>query len=478
MGSIWRKETFIAERPPLKGDAKKEAVVIGAGMAGLLAAYLLKKEGVETLVLERDRIAGGQTQNTTAKITIQHSLIYDRLIEKFGMEKAQIYADANRKALDHFEDIIKKEDIRCGFERLPAYLYTCEDLRPLERELKAAGKLGIDARITEDAGLPFHTPGALKFEDQAQFEPLSFVNAIQEELDICERTAARSIEGHEITTDWGTVTADKIVVATHFPFINSPGYYFMRMHQERSYVVAVESAGELDGMYYGIDPDGISLRQAGRAVLLGGGGHRTGENKEGGRYAMLREKAAQWYPGAPELACWSAQDCMTLDNVPYIGQYAKDTPDLYVATGFNKWGMTGSMVSAMLLTDMILGRRNDWEELFTPQRFRMSASASSLVEEGLHSVKGLAKEIFQIPEKELEQIECGHGGIIDVGLRKVGVYRDESGAVHTVSTKCPHLGCQLEWNPDEKSWDCPCHGSRFSPDGELIDNPAMHDIEK
>lgn len=477
MESIWRKETKIEERKPLKESKKAEVVVIGAGMAGLLTAYFLKKEGVKVLVLEKDRIAGGQTQNTTAKITAQHGLIYDWLIGKLGQEKAQLYADANKSAIENYERIIREENISCQFTRLPAYLYATKDMEPLKRELEAAKKLGIEASITEATTLPFHTLGALKFEEQAQFQPLEFINAIQKELVICEQTGVKSVEDHEITTDWGSVKADKIVVATHFPFINSPGYYFMRMHQERSYVIALKTNENLDGMYYGIDEDGVSLRRAGDVLLLGGGNHRTGENKEGGRYDMLRKKAAQWYPDAPEAAHWSAQDCMTLDKVPYIGQYSASTPDLYVATGFQKWGMTNSMISAMLLTDLILGRKNDWEELYTPQRFEMSASAKSLMEEGLHSVKGIAKEFLQIPKKDLEQLECGHGGIIEWGLNKAGVYKDENGVVYTVSTKCPHLGCQLEWNPDELSWDCPCHGSRFSYDGSLIDNPAMHGIE-
>lgn len=478
MESIWRKETKIKERKPLKGSTRTEVAVIGAGMAGLLTAFMLKKKGVNVLVLEADRIAGGQTQNTTAKITIQHGLIYDKLINKFGMEKAQMYADAQTSAVKRYAEIIEKKGISCQFEELPAYLYSTEKIEDLDKELKAAKKLGIEACITEETTLPFQTVAALKFSGQAQFQPLEFVKAIADELNIYENTQVKSIENMEIITDWGTVQADKIVVATHYPFINAPGYYFTRMHQERSYVVALETDEKLDGMYYGIDPDGISLRRTGDYLLLGGGNHRTGENHKGGRYAMLREKGASWYPDAKEAACWSAQDCMTLDGVPYIGQYSASTPDLYVATGFEKWGMSNSMVSAMLLTDQIIGRKNEWKELFTPQRFELSASAKTLFDESIHAVKGIAKEFFQIPKKELEEMENGHGGILEYKGDKVGVYKDLKGVTYTVSTRCPHLGCQLEWNPDEKSWDCPCHGSRFSYDGSLIDNPAMHGIEK
>lgn len=265
------------------------------------------------------------------------------------------------------------------------------------------------------------------------------------------------------------------MVATHFPFINTPGYYFMRMHQERSYVAALENAPRLDGIYYGIDRNGLSFRNSGNYLLLGGGNHRTGENPSGGKYSRLETAAKHYYPHSRIAFRWSAQDCMPLDGVPYIGQFSSSLPDVYVATGFQKWGMSSAMISAMIISEMIAGGDNPYE-IFSPQRFKVSASAKALMNETGHSVKGLSKNVLRFPDKAAEEISRGHGGIVEYKGKKVGVYKDEDGKVFAVSNKCPHLGCQLEWNPDEKSWDCPCHGSRFDYKGRLIDNPAMRSL--
>ena len=252
----------------------------------------------------------------------------------------------------------------------------------------------------------------------------------------------------------------------------------MRMHQERSYVLALDCDWTPEGMYLGVDADGLSFRAAEGKLLLGGENHRTGENSRGGRYDALRSQARALFPNYQEAVHWSAQDCITLDGVPYIGQYCASEPNWYVATGFGKWGMTGSMVSAMLISEAIAGRTPDWAEVFSPSRFQLSASAKNLATDTVQAVKGLAREFLTLPQSVLEELPNGHGGIVDVNGHKAGVYKDEAGKCFVVNPRCPHLGCQLEWNPDERSWDCPCHGSRFSYEGELIDNPAQEDLKK
>lgn len=475
MQSLWSGETKLKARQSLNGDMSIDTAVIGGGMAGLLIAYYLQQKGIECAVFEARRIAGGQTKNTTAKITCQHGLKYHSLIRNFGITKAKQYARANLKAIDEYERIIRDNNIRCDFKRLPSYLYTTDNADLLVDEAKAARMAGIDEQLTDKTELPFKVSGALRFDNQAQFSPLKFIESIAENLTIYENTMVRGIENNNFVTDRGIVSAGNIVVATHFPFINAPGYYFMRMHQERSYVLALKNAAKLEGMYYGIDKNGLSFRTAGEYLLLGGGGHRTGENPKGDKYSKLESAAKYFYPNSSEVCRWSAQDCIPLDGVPYIGRYSSSLPNVYVATGFQKWGMSSSMVAAMIISEMIAGGENPYE-IFSPERFKVSAAAKSLMNETGHSVKGLSKNILRFPDRAASEIPKGHGGIVEYDGKKVGVYKDENGKIYAVSNKCTHLGCQLEWNPDEKSWDCPCHGSRFDYTGRLIDNPAMKSL--
>ena len=475
--SFWSKTETLPGRPALPGDLKADAAVIGAGLAGVLTAYFLQAAGLRTVVLEASRIGSGQTKNTTAKITSQHGLIYHRLLEQLGKEKARQYAESNQRAIGEYRRMVREAGIDCGFAEAPAYLYSTSGREALVREWKAAETLGIDARLCTETELPFPVETALRFEGQARFHPLSFLKAVAEPLEIYEQTAVRSVQGKRVMTDRGVVTAEQIVFACHYPFLNVPGYFFMRMHQERSYVLSLEGTPRMEGMYLGIDEDGLSFRPQGETLFLGGGSHRTGENSAGGQYQKLRQAAKRYWPQSRETACWSAQDCMTLDGVPYIGRYSAAEPGWYMATGFQKWGMTSSMVSALLLADLIVKGASPWEPVFSPQRFTPSASAQTLFEETAQAAKGLARSLFTPPRAELEALPPGHGGVVECDGQKMGVYKDEKGECFVVSIRCPHLGCQLEWNPDEKSWDCPCHGSRFDFRGSLLDNPAQEGLE-
>lgn len=476
MKSIWRDNLVIDRREPLNGDIQCQVAVVGGGLAGILTAYFLHKQGKEVVVLEAKTIGSEQTENTTAKITAQHNLIYHSLIQDFGIEKAKQYAEANKKAISEYRRIIEEEQINCHFEERSAYLYSTQGSEQLEQEANAAEKLGIVSSLTTETNLPFPVKCALKFSNQAQFHPLEFLKAITNSLTIYEHTEAKEIEDNRIITERGIVTAEHIVIATHYPYINVPGYYFMRMHQERSYVLALKNAKQVEGMYLSIDQEGYSFRNIGDVLIFGGGQHRTGDNPSGDKYEKLRTAAKEFFPDSIEIGHWSAQDCMTLDSVPYIGQFSSSTPNCYVATGFGKWGMTNSMISAMIICDLILKRDNSFSDVFSPQRFRFSASAQTLIEDGIQAVKGLMSELFVLPEEEISQLPNGHGGIVDYKGQKVGVFKNMQGKAFFVSTRCTHLGCQLEWNPDELSWDCPCHGSRFDYKGNLINNPAMKNL--
>lgn len=481
--SLWHKTEAVPAYPPLSGDLHTDVAVIGGGIAGILTAFELTKRGVRCAVLEAGRIFGGQTGNTTAKITSQHGLIYDKLIHTLDFSKARAYAEANENAITDYRRLIAERNIDCGFQTLPSYVYSTENAEYLKKEAESAASVGIAASFVTEVGLPFPIAGAVRFENQAQFHPLKFLTALLPDLEIYENTEVLRAKGHQIKTNRGIVTAEKLIFATNFPIVNIPGFYFMRMHRERSYVVALKSTASLDGMYYGADSDGLSLRNAGEeVVLLGGAGHRTGENRHGGRYGILRDAASRFFPGSRVICEWSAQDCMPSDSVPYIGRYSKSEPDWYVATGFQKWGMTSAMVSAMLLSDLICKKKNPYEALFSPLRGISGAAVPQLVSDGARSVKSVTKRIFYLPGKDFREIAPGQGGVVWVGGHRRGVYReilpDGGTKLHIVSAKCPHLGCELVWNPDEKSWDCPCHGSRFDIDSNLLDGPAQTGIGK
>ena len=452
MESVWMEDTKIRRRDALSGDMEAQAVVIGAGLAGILTAYYLKKEGIRALVLEADRVGSGQTKNTTAKITSQHGLLYERLIHTFGRRMAEHYARANEAAIGEYEKLIREKGIDCDFDRCPACLYSEREAELLRKEAEAAKSLGMEVSFGTDCELPFPVAGVTKFENQARFHPLKFLARMAEEAEVYERTKVLKVQDNMVETDRGCVRAEHIVFASHYPFVNVPGYYFARMYQERSYVVALEGAQRPEGMYLGIDWDGLSFRTCGDLLLLGGGSHRTGMNRndrpgKGCRYEMLRRKAEELYSGCREISRWSAQDCMTLDGLPYIGRFSGSRPNWYVAAGFGKWGMTTSMVSAKILTALISGRDCPEADIFSPGRKFTARAAKEFMLHGAHTARGLAKHL----------LPAGSGKIVP---------------------NCPHMGCRLSRNPEEGTYDCPCHGSRFDAEGHLIDGPAQTDCRR
>ena len=476
MESVWAKSCGFGRREVLSKDIKTDVLIIGAGIAGILTAYMLKQNGREVVLIDAAEVAGGNTKNTTAKITSQHDLIYDKLISEFGEEKARQYAKANELAIKKYKQIIKERKIDCDFEEKPSYVYSLNEIESIKKEIEAAKKVGINAEFVEKANLPFEIRGAVKFNNQAQFNPLKFLKDISKDLIIYENTRALEIKENLVTTNRGNITANNIVVATHYPIMNVPGYYFLKMHQERSYVIALENVDDIDGMYIDVDKEGYSFRMYKDLLLLGAIKQRTGENEIGGSYDALRRAAKDLYPNSKERYIWSAQDCMTIDGIPYIGKYSDETPNIYVTTGFNKWGMTSSMVSAMIISDMILGKENDFSEIFSPKRFDLSASINNVAKDISETAKNFIAQKISIPSSTIEHIKNGHGGIVEYNGEKVGVYKNNEGKEFIVSTKCSHLGCQLHWNADELTWDCPCHGSRFDYEGRLIGSPATKDL--
>lgn len=426
MDSIWTKTVTMPSFPALEGDIKTDVLIIGGGMAGILCAHFLQEQGVDYVLAEGREICSGVTKNTTAKITSQHGLIYQKIAKQRGMEMAAMYLGANQAAVRAYGELAKGID--CDFERKTNYVYSLKSRKKLEKEAKILTKIGFDNIFAEYTELPFRVEGAIGFPNQAQFHPLKFVAGLAKRLRIYEHTYVKELKPHRAVTEKGDIVFDKVVFATHFPIDNKHGMYFMKMYQHRSYVIAYEQGVNVEGMYVDEAMNGMSFRNYGDLLLVGGGDHRTG--KQGGGWREIEETSRKYYGELKEAARWATQDCITLDEVPYIGEYSKRIPGCYVATGFNKWGMTSSMVAARMLTDLVCGRENVYQRLYDPAR---SMLRPQLVVNGAEAVMNLV-----LPAKK----------------------------------RCPHMGCGLKWNKEEHSWDCPCHGSRFDEDGGVIEGPA------
>ena len=431
MDSIWWEDMQMPRFPQLEEDLHTDVLIIGGGMAGLLCAWNLSHAGIDCVLIEEKRLMSGVSGRTTAKLTSQHGLIYGKLLKKYGPEKAKLYWQANQDAVTALGELAQHAD--CDFQTQNSYLYTTDNTGKLEAEMAACEQLGIPAQWEKTLQLPFPVTGALKFSDQAQFHPLKLAAHLANGLRIYEHTKAESFLGNRVQTPKGLITAEKIIVATHFPLLNKHGAYFLKLYQQRSYVIALENAPQVDGMYLDCAENGLSIRNAGQWLLLGGGGHRTG--KQGLGWKLPESAAERFYPRSQIAARWATQDCMSLDGMPYIGTYSSAIPNLYVATGFQKWGMSSAMMAGMILTDLIQGKQNPCAALLSPQR---SILHPQLLCNG-------AETAFNL--------------------------------IRPTRPRCPHLGCALHWNEAEHSWDCSCHGSRFDEYGKVLNNPATDDMK-
>lgn len=429
MGSIWQNNADRVRFNSLDGGKDTDVLIIGGGIAGLLCAYKLKNAGVDCLLAEAEEICGGITKNTTAKITLGHGLIYDKMIKRFGEERTRLYAEAQLKAIEEYARLCQDAD--CDFERKSNYVYSLNDREKIEKEVRALNRIGVNAEFSDACNLPLKVAGAVCVKNQAQFNPLKFLYSISEDLPIYEHTRVTELMPHKALTEYGEINFNKLIVATHFPILNKHGAYFLKLYQHRSYVIALKGAQDPDGMYVDECNKGLSFRSYGDILLLGGGGHRTG--KQGGCWQELENFAKEHYKKAEIIGKWATQDCITLDDIPYIGQYSKSTPSVFVATGFNKWGMTNAMAAADILCDLVRDESNPYAEIFSPSRSILRPQLA------------------------------------------VNAFEAVANLLTPTAPRCPHLGCALKYNGVEHSWDCPCHGSRFTEQGELIDNPSTAD---
>ncbi|MGF1479349.1 MAG: FAD-dependent oxidoreductase [Cyanophyceae cyanobacterium] len=491
--SYWIDSTPEAEFPSLTHNVLVDVAIVGAGIAGLTAATLLKRAGKTVAVVESKQISTGVSGHTTAKVTSLHQLIYADLTKEIGEEKTRLYAESNQAAVERVAQFIKEEQIDCDFSRRSTYTYarSQQQLSQVEAEVEAALKAGLPASLVNDTSLPFPVAGAIKVDNQVQFHSRKYLLHLAKSLPgngsyVFENTRVESVEEGDpcqVITQRGVVEAQDVLITTNLPILDQ-GLFFAKTYPKRSYIIGapIDPAKAPEGMFIGTGENYHSIRttpyENGLLLLVGGGGHKVGTvtNTEE-KYQQLEEFARSHFDIDTIDYRWSTQDMVSFDKLPYIGKLTPLNNHLYVATGFSLWGMSKGTLSGMLLSDLVLGKNNPWSDLYDATRATPFISQQSIQENldvGRHWVgdrlKGLTASV--------SDVNNGEGKLITVNGEKVAAYRDQQGKLHAVSAVCSHLACIVDWNSAEKSWDCPCHGARFTYDGEVLRGPAVKDLDK
>ncbi|MGM8216765.1 FAD-dependent oxidoreductase [Bacillaceae bacterium W0354] len=495
---MWNEEVSLSDFDSLTEDLTVDAVIVGGGITGIATAYLLSQKGVKVALIESTKLMNGTTGHTTAKVTAQHDLIYDELLNNFGYNVARMYYEANIDALQLIEKTVTENNIDCDFEKQDAVIYSTsgEYKYKLENEYKAYERLNIKGDLTTQTPFNISIENALTMKNQAQFHPLKYLAHLVKFItdnggQIFENTTAVNIESDGskqtvLTRNGKRITANYVLSCSHFPFYEGKGAYFTRLHADRSYVLAVKTSLKYPGgMYLSTDQPTRSLRSAKlngeEVILIGGDGHKSGQGKDLMKhYKALKRFTDTLYGenGYDILYRWSTQDLVTLDKLPYVGPITKDQPNILVATGYRKWGMTNSHVAAQLMTDKVLGNINHYENVYTPSRFSTDPSLKKFFMENLDVAKHLIKGKLEPAQAAIEDLNNDEGAVIKINGARKGAYKDQDGKVHIVDTTCTHAGCEVNWNNAERTWDCPCHGSRFSYTGEVIEGPAEKPLKK
>ena len=475
------------------GVTEVDVCIVGAGITGMTAAVLIERAGKSVAVLDGHRVGDGVTGFTTAKISVlQHTLLH-KVRSKFGEDGLRAYVEANTAGLELVARLVDEFGIDCDFRRRPDATYTEQEseVSTIEDVYEAATAGGLDARLQDDAGLPWEIRKAVVVDDMAEFHPRRYLHALAGQLQgpIFEHTWATGVHDGDpcvVRTDTGAeIRAQEVIVATHYPFLDR-GLFFARLSPERSYAIGVRVSDELPrGMFISAESPTRSLRthpvEGGEILIIGGEGHKTGqEDDERERYARLESYAHERFAVESIEYRWSAHDCKPADGMPYVGRYTPVSRHIWVATGYQKWGMSNGSAAALMLADKLTGRENSWLDAFDPNRMKPLAGGPTLIKENVNVAAHFFGDRLAGPdESSLDALEPGEGGIVKTEEHgKVAAYRDEAGTLHAVSPTCTHLYCQVAFNQAERSWDCPCHGSRFGVDGEVLQGPAVKPLEK
>ncbi len=492
--SYWVETTKRPKFDKLNENIETDVCVIGAGITGITTAYMLLNKGLNICLIDKGEICGGVTENTTAKITSQHGLIYEYLVETFGKEYARKYLESNEEAIKGIKKIIDNENIQCEFEKAKNFIYTCKNeyIDTIKDEVDAVNDLGLEAKLINKVDLPFDIKIGIEFPNQAKFHPLKYLYKL---VDILKRNDVQIFTNSRVidiktgsgkytieTEEEKKITAKHVVMATHYPIKNFPGMHFLKMYQDRSYAIGIEPKEKFSkGMYISAETPVASFRPINdKLLIIGGSEHKTGENAKDLDicYESLETYAKEIFPNVEVKYRWATQDCVSLDKVPYIGDFSNLMPNIYIATGYKKWGMTTSYVAAKIISDKILGKENPYEEVYKATRFAPLKNYKEFGNMLKQTIYSLAINKIKIPETFFDNIEKDSGGVVEYEGKKIGVYKNENGETFLVEPYCMHLGCELSWNNLEKTWDCPCHGSRYTYEGKVITEPTVKDLKK
>lgn len=513
--SYWNKnfkENYNFDK--LSKNISTDICIIGAGLSGLTTGYYLSKAGKKVTIIDQSSICSKTSGCTTGKITSQHGLFYDYLIKSYGVDFARDYLEVNQEAINNINQIVQDENIKCDLASSSSFVF-CDkksDLNLFNQEISALNRIknevnnssnyhdskkskGIifDTKFIKELNIPIKNYGGIEFKNQAMFNPRKYAFGLVDAIlknkgTIFENTKATDIKYenniYKITANDKTITANSVVVATHFPIKNFPGIYFLKMYQDISYVIAIKTPNKVfDGYYINASSPCISFRnvfekEGENVALISGNGHKVGRiNNNKDAYKFLEDVAKKLFNSYEIIDKWSTEDCVSLDKLPYIGNFSKILPNIYVATGFKKWGMTLSNVSAKIISDEILGVHNKYEYLFTPSRIQIVKNSKAFGEQMKETIYSIALNKLSLPEETIKDVKNDTGKIVLFNGKKIGVYKDKNGTCFLVKPICTHLKCELQFNPTDKTWDCPCHGSRFSYTGKVINNPAIHDTK-
>jgi glycine/D-amino acid oxidase-like deaminating enzyme/nitrite reductase/ring-hydroxylating ferredoxin subunit len=494
-GSVWSATSELPRFPTLAEEIDVDVAVVGGGITGVSVAHRLKAAGKRVALLEMGRIGQGTTGYTTAKLTVGQSLVYARLRSAHGAEAARLFAESNREAIVQMGELVTELGIECDWERTSNYVYTESSSRlgELDDELQAMREAGIAAELTHRTELPFPVAGAIRVDDQAQLHPLKYLAGLVAGLagegsHVFEGTRATAVRTGEccvVETNRARVRAGRVVLATQLPFLDR-GLFVALAHPRKSYAVAtvVDEASAPTSMYISIDEPTRSIRSTPgegrtRRLIVGGESGRPGERSQRERYEALAAFMQDQFGAEAELS-WSAHDYMPADGLPYIGRLRRQDARIHVATGFAKWGLTKATIAAEVIGDAVLDRPNPWARLYDPGRLTPRASARAVATENAQvALRFLGDRLRPRPgEADLQRLAPGAGAVVRIGGRHLAVCRDDSGAQHVLSARCPHLGCIVGWNDADRTWECPCHGSRFTAEGELVQGPATRGLER
>jgi glycine/D-amino acid oxidase-like deaminating enzyme/nitrite reductase/ring-hydroxylating ferredoxin subunit len=488
--SIWMETAPSKNYPSLEKDIEVDVAIIGGGIVGVLIAYFLRSSGLRIAILEANKILSGTTGNTTAKATALHENKYAFLKKNFTLDGAKTYAKSNQWAIDELERIIEAEKISCDFKRTTASLIavTDEGLKTLEVEFDVIHELDLPSSfLKENLKVPFAIKGEIRLEKQAQFHPRKFLLAIAK---ICERKGVRIFENSRVLsidednvleTEKAKIAAKKVIIATNYPIFDKAAL-FLRMNQRRSYALAARFISDVpEGMFINIDGPMLTIRpyesDGNKWAIIGGQDYDTGEVKNKNPFEELEYQAREMLDIKTIDYFWGAQDSMPIDHVPYIGKMPR-MENVFLAAGFGEWGMTTSFVSAKILSDLILGKENEWAKFYDPARLKPFADPKQTGKFLEHVMEGFGSYVTKIAPYDESKLNESEGKVMQDGANKVAAYKDEQGEIHVVSASCTHLGCIVNFNKAEKSWDCPCHGSRFTVDGEILNDPAIKKLKK